>query len=54
MLYFLDWLFQPLYILLPSPISIYDDIVMADFGLNMIVIDGGIKFWGKIKFYPKT
>ena len=54
MLYFLDWLSQPLYILLPSPISSYDDIVMADFCLNMIVIDGGIKFWGKIKFYPKT
>ena len=40
--------------MLPSPISSYDDIVMADFGLNMIVIDGGIKFLGKINFYPKT
>ena len=27
---------------------------MADFGLNMIVIDGCIKFWGKLKNQIKT
>ena len=26
---------------------------MADFGLNMILIDGGITFWGEISFTPK-